>query len=261
MWPTKSLRRYAMCRSSQNLSNNNTHQKGVNIQSIIRTERKSDSSDQDSYVFGVSQPAENKVPSTTQGGRTVPVTIDKAHVRMIVDTGATIKFLDNKACNETRKKNPSLHLKQSTHKIYAYMQPQLLPVLGKFEEIIESKRRMVAPSFHVVNGDSGSLLCYFTATELDKRNVHTVTQASSKPYVDPQKDHVQFGNENPETPKSSPPNSPIISRLKKEYPAVFDGIGKFKGQEVHLPLKENAKPIVEKPGKYHSIYANRLKRN
>ena len=59
-----------------------------------------------------------------------------------------------------------------------------LPVLGKFEELIESKHRMVVTTFHVINGDGGSLLSYSTATELDivKMNVHAVTQPSSTSY-------------------------------------------------------------------------------
>ena len=171
---------------------------------------------------------------------------------MIVDTGATTNILDSKAFNEIKKKNPSLHLQLSTHKIYAYMQSQPLPVLGKFEGLIESKHRMAVTTFHVVNGDGGSLLSYSTATELDivKMNVHAVvTQSSSTSYTDPREDHKQFGNENPEIPKNHQPDSPTMSKFKKEYPAVFNGIGKLKGHEVHLHLKDNAKPIVQKPRK------------
>ena len=131
------------------------------------------------------------------------------------------------------------------------MQSHALPVLGKFEELIESKHRMVVTTFHVVNGDGGSLLSYSTATELDivKMNVHAVTQPSSTSYTDPREDHKQFGNENPEIPKSNQPDSPEMSQFKNEleYPTVFGGIGKLKGHEVHLHLKDNAKSIVQKP--------------
>jgi hypothetical protein len=66
------------------------------------------------------------------------------------------------------------------------MQSQPLPVLGKFEGLIEPKHRMAVTTFHVVNRDSGSLLSYSTATELDivKMNVHAVTQSSSTSYTD-----------------------------------------------------------------------------
>ena len=52
--------------------------------------------------------------------------------------------------------------------------------------------------------------------------------------------------EKPEVPESSTPDSPLMSRFRKEYPAVFGGIGKLKGREAHLHLKDNAKPIVQK---------------
>ena len=170
---------------------------------------------------------------------------------MIVDTGATTNILDAQAFNQIQKKNPTLHLQPSKHKIYAYMQSHPLPVLGKFEGLIESKHRMVVTTFHAVNGDGGSLLSYSTATELDivKMNVSAVTQSSSTSYTDPREDHKQFGNENPEISKSNQPDSPEMSQFKNEYPTVFGGIGKLKGHEVHLHLKDNAKPIVQKPRK------------
>ena len=238
-----------MCRSRPR---NNIPEKGENIQAINCTEKQSNSSDEDSYVFVVTPPVETEVSPNPRAVKTIPVIIERAHVKMIVDTGATTNILDYKAFNEIKKKNPSLHLQPSTHKIYAYMQSQPLPVLGKFEGLIESKHRMAVRTFHVVNGDGGSLLSYATATELDivKMNVHAVvTQSSSTSYTDPREDHKQFGNENPEIPKNHQPDSPIMSKFKNEYPAVFNGIGKLKGHEVHLHLKDNAKPIVQKPRK------------
>ena len=38
-----------------------------------------------------------------------------------------------------------------------------------------------------------------------------------------------------------------MSQFKNEYPTVFDDSGKLKGHEVHLHLKDNAKPIAQKP--------------
>ncbi|CAB4026619.1 Transposon Tf2-9 poly [Paramuricea clavata] len=159
--------------------------------------------------FVVTPPVENEVPPNARAVKTIPVIIERTHVKMIVDTGATTNILDSKAYNDIKKKNPSLHLKPSTHKIYAYMQSKPLPVLGKFEGLIESKHRMAVTTFHVVNGDGGSLLL-------------------SRSYTDPREDHKQFGNENPEIPKNHQPDSPIMSKLKKEYPSVFNGIGKLK---------------------------------
>ena len=40
-----------------------------------------------------------------------------------------------------------------------------------------------------------------------------------------------------------------MSKLKQEYPTVFNGIGKLKDHEVHLHLKNDAKPVVQKPRK------------
>ena len=200
----------AMCRGCQSTRDTIPEPKDENIRSINHTDKQQDSSNEDSYEFVVSPPVENKVSPTThvQAVKTIPVIIEKAHIKMIVDTGATTNILDAQAFNEIQKKNPTLHLQPSKLKIYACMQSHPLPVLGKFEGLAESKHRMVVTTFHVVSGDGGSLLSYSTSTELDfvKMNVHAVTQPSSTSYTDPREDHKQFGNENPEIPKSNQPD-------------------------------------------------------
>ena len=244
----------SMCRSSRgrNTSSKPSEKKGdFNIRSVTDKAEKSESSDEDSYVFTVPPPVEKKGTETASKVKTIPVVVEKTNIRMIVDTGATINILDTKAFNEIKKKNPSLHLQHSTHKIYAYMQSQPLPVLGKFEGLIESKQKMAVTVFHVVNGDGGSLLSYSTATELGivKLNVNAVAQSGPAPYTDPREDHAEFGNESPPALKNKKPDSPIMSKLKQEYPTVFNGIGKLKDHEVHLHLKNDAKPVVQKPRK------------
>jgi hypothetical protein len=82
---------------------------------------------------------------------------------------------------------------------------------------------MDVTTFHVVNGDSGWLLSYSTATKLDivKMNVHPVTKSSSTSYTDSREDHKQFGNKNPEIPKNHQPDSPIMSKFEKKYLSIF----------------------------------------
>ena len=128
-------------------------------------------------------PVEKKGTETASKVKTIPAVVEKTNIRMIVDTGPTMNILDSKAFNEIKKKNPSLYLQHSMHKIYAYMQSQPLPVLGKFEGL-ESKQKMAVTVFHVVNGDGGSLLSYSTGTELGivKLNVNAVAQSGPAPY-------------------------------------------------------------------------------
>ena len=192
------------------------------------------------------QPVEKKGTETASKVKTIPAVVEKTNIRMIVDTGATMNILDSKAFNEIKKKNPSLYLQHSMHKIYAYMQSQPLPVEG-----LESKQKMAVTVFHVVNGDGGSLLSYSTGTELGivKLNVNAVAQ-SGPALTDPREDHAEFGNESPPALKNKKPDSPIMSKLKQEYPTVFNSIGKLKDHEVHLHLKNYAKPVAaQKPRK------------
>ena len=102
----------AMCRSRQSTRNYFQNPKvlpepkGENIRSITHTDKQPDSSDEDSYAFVVSPPVENRVSPTTQAVKTIPVIIEKAHIKMIVDTGVTTNILDAQAFNEIQKKNP-----------------------------------------------------------------------------------------------------------------------------------------------------------
>ena len=102
----------ATCRSRKSNQNNVPERKGKNIRAINQGQNNQDSSDDDSYVFVVSQPVEASM--VTRGVKTIPVIIEKTHVRMIIDTGATINILDSTTFAEIKKKNPSLHLKPST---------------------------------------------------------------------------------------------------------------------------------------------------
>ncbi|CAB4035242.1 RNA-directed DNA polymerase from mobile element jockey [Paramuricea clavata] len=125
-----------MCRSRQR---NNISVKGENIQAINCTEKQSNFSDEDSYVFVVTPPVENEVSPNPRAVKTIPVIIERARVKMIVDTGKTTNILDSKAFNEIKKKNPSLNLQPSTHKMYAYMQYQPLPVFGNLKDLVKTK--------------------------------------------------------------------------------------------------------------------------
>ena len=146
-----------MCCSNRRNQSNISANKSGTVRLLSHTKCKSDSSDEDSYAFVVSPPKENNIPSTTQGVKTIPIIVEKAHVRMIVDTGAAINILDSKALTEIKVKNPTLHLQPTKQKIYAYMQSQPLPVLGKFEGLVESKHRMAVATFYVMNG---MVVCY-----------------------------------------------------------------------------------------------------
>ena len=122
---------------------------------------------------------------------------------------------------------------------------------GKIRGTYSVKAKIAVTVFHVVNADGGSLLSNSTATDLGivKLNVNAEAQSGPAPYIDPREDHAEFGNESPPALKTKKPDSPIMSKLKQEYHTVFNGIGKLKDHEVHLHLKNDAKPVVQKPRK------------
>ena len=83
--------------------------------------------------------------------------------KMTIDRGATINVIDRKTFHKL--KNVTLP-NTNTH-AYAYSNKTPVDLLGKFEAVIETKRRYTVGVFYVVSEyDSGCLLSSQTAQEL-----------------------------------------------------------------------------------------------
>jgi hypothetical protein len=92
-----------------------------------------------------------------------------------------------------------------------------LPIIGKFDTVVESKKRITVASIHVVKGNSGSLLSYQTASELNMITLHVN--------------------------KVSP--SVSSNDIAKKYPGIYNGIGKLKNFEVKLHIDKQVPPVAQ----------------
>ena len=92
-----------MCRSSRgrNTSSKPPEKNGeFNIQSVTDKAEKSESSDEDSYVFTVPPPVEKKGTETASKVKTIPVVVEKTNIRISpVGLGAILSQFDIN-CNE-----------------------------------------------------------------------------------------------------------------------------------------------------------------
>ena len=71
---------------------------------------------------------------------------------MIIDTGASINIIDENTFAHISKSTP-MSLKQTRTKLFAYVSTEQLPVIGQFEVMLETKKRITASTIHVLKGN------------------------------------------------------------------------------------------------------------
>ena len=172
----------------------------------LNTADGSDSSDED-YIYAVKNTANNS-PS-------VNVTVCGHMFKTTVDTGATINVIDQ----NTYAKMENAELKHTKMKAFAYNNPEPVKFLGKFDAVVETKKRVALGTFYVTKGiDSGNLLSLSTAQDLGLVSLHL------------QKLSTMDGN---------------ISSIINKHASVFTGLGKLKGAKVTLSIDETKTPKAQ----------------
>ena len=157
----------------------------------------------------------------------VNVKVSNVKVKMIIDTGASINIIDEKTFAHISKSTP-IWLKRTRTKLFAYGSTEQLPVIGQFEAILETKKRITVSTIHVVKGNCGSLLSYQTATELNLIQ-------------------VSINNVNVESTNKCKHESSKISKTKieKQFPKLFQGIGQLKNFEIKLHIDPTVSPVAQ----------------
>ncbi|CAB3981251.1 Retrovirus-related Pol poly from transposon [Paramuricea clavata] len=162
------------------------------IKAIITTPRETgtgssanDDSDEYTFTFTLTQDQSKFSPSPTKVTKTnkgvfVTVKINETDIRLVLDSGATTNILDSESFERIQKNNAKLQLEPTSIKIYPYNSTVPLPTTGKFEVQFCNGTKTTSATFHVVEGNSGSLLGYETATELGLLHVN-VNQTTTMP--------------------------------------------------------------------------------
>ena len=203
----------------------------------------SNSSSEEKYVYTVKIGSE----TTSKARLTAKLKINRTNFPTLVDTGASINIIDEATFKHICKQKP-IQLRRSKARVYAYASQSPLPMVGVFEEIVESKKKMTTAKFHVAKGNNGNLLCSETATQLglitlnvqnvhnvntDKPEVHTPTKAQDIPLLQTQAKADQNGNDT------------FIHNLTNEYHDLFSGIGCLKNFELKLHINPQVKPVAQ----------------
>ena len=168
-------------------------------------------SSDDEYLFSL----ENHAPYAK-----MPVTKVKLfnqNVDMVLDTGASTDIIDKATFEFITRRHP-VTLQPASTKLFAYGSQTPLKTLGKFDALIESKKKYTMSTIHVTDGQSGSLLSYNTARELGLITLQLNTLAEK----------------------------PLTSlQLCERFPNLFQGIGKLKDIEVKLHIDTSVAPVAQ----------------
>lgn len=197
----------------------------------------SSESEDDCYSFALSSAAKKKLPIAKLVLAGMPVDF-------LVDSGATVNVLD--ACDFKRlctQPGGPITLKKTSSRLFAFGSHQPLLLQGKFDALIESRQRVAIATFYVTKKSSGntSLLSFGTSEEL---GLVTLTLNSLG-------QHAAVTENSPCTqPQPSMTDRSKISqvkqaRLRDNYPAVFDGIGKLEGHEQKLHVDPSVPPVSQ----------------
>ena len=130
-------------------------------------------------------------------------------------------------------------------KVKAFGSDRPVELSGKFDAVVESKKRMTVTTFYVTKQENGSLLSCNTSQELGL--IHFPCEA-----VKPKKASTIkiTRNRHPESKSQAPvvaevkgaSNCKYEQVLRAKYPTVFEGIGKLHGHEQKLHIDKSITP-------------------
>ncbi|CAB4003757.1 Hypothetical predicted protein [Paramuricea clavata] len=222
-------------RSSRQFNNSS-----INTVNRQHTDDESNSSSEDEYIIYT---VNTSSVVASKDNLTAKLKINRTNFRALIDTVASINIIDEPTFQHLCKQKP-IKIHRSKARIYAYAAQSPLPILGVFEEIIESKTKMTTAKSHVAKGDNGNLLCSETAAELGliTLNIHNVNK--DKPEVNTTtKVNTTVKVPNEFTPEAEA--TEFIQSLTNEYVDLFRGIGCLKNFELKLHIYPNVKPVAQ----------------
>ena len=219
-----------MCRSTS--TNKELRMVNKIIDNNESADSESDESSVDEYVFM------NKEEGARSNAN-VKLKIGGCWMKFQIDTGASVNVLDE---DDLSKISDEIVVKKTNKKIFPYGSQVPLPLAGKFETMVESKRKMGVLTFYIAKHTSncmGSLLGLKSASDLGLISI--VNRIGENTRVDDDKTRVV--KESVVKDRSRDTDNEVEDIIQKYTPSVFsDKIGKMKGVSVTLSIDESVKP-------------------
>ena len=175
------------------------------IHPVAQVEHDSDSSDEN-YIYAMTR---DKAPK-------VNVKVCTHSFKATVDTGATINVIDH----NTYAKMNKPELKPANIKAFAYTATKPVQFVGKFEAVIETRKRVTFATFYVTKTtDSGNLISSQTAQELGLISLHLHKVSST--------------------------NDNKLDGILNKHANVFNGLGKLKDDKIKLNIDKEHTPKAQ----------------
>ena len=147
------------------------------------------------------------------------VTVMGESIPFIIDTGACNNIIDVNTFNRLTR-NRSLTLNRTDqHNLFAYGSACKLDVLGKFDAVAYCNERSAKAVFYVYNGLAKCLLSFKTATDLSLVSCSKNVLCSILP--------------------------DISNDIMKQFPEVFNGLGKLRGYKVKFHIDHSVEPVSQ----------------
>jgi hypothetical protein len=206
---------------------------------ISLNESNTESSEEENYVYAVSQETRYKTHAT--------VKINAQDVLFLVDTGATVDIIDSTTYAKLKRKSA---LRKSSTKIYAYGFQTPLLLNGQFHATLESKKRYTVSQIYVIDGTGGNLLGAKTAQDLAL--VQLINTISGFPEQDTQAKTNQDNTHSTACDTNPAINTSVLNQKTQntrnhmnKYSTVFKGQGKLINQQTKLHIRDNVKPVMQ----------------
>ena len=198
----------------------------------LEADNENDSSASDDYLYSLANSSLSYRKETPK----TKVTVAGHKFAITVDTCASINVMDQ----ETFLKLKGISLHKTNVKAYTYNATKPVRFLGKFDTLVETRRRCTTCTFYVVgNHNSGCLLSSHTAQDLGLVSLH-LNQIQKKLSV-----------------KTS---NKAMQKVVNKYPEVFTGVGKLKGHTLTLNIDPEVIPQAQPQRRIPFTYVKRWKK-
>ncbi len=160
------------------------------------------------------------------------------------DTGADSNIMDEIQFRELKNKSTKLHLYESKIKLNTLKEK--LPVKGECNVTIENETRQTQVPLVIVEGKINSLPLIGRAT-LEELGMVKIDESG----------RLKEPNKPIQNIRKLQQTTPSVEEILEPYQDLFHGIGRAtrNGEEIqlHLPMKEDAEPVAQKPRRvaYH----------
>ena len=156
--------------------------------------------------------------------------IGKSTIPFQIDSGSSVNIIDETTFQRIKKNNPNIVLRKSRKRLFGFGSQTRLPLVGQFECVLESKKRITSAKIVVVKGTTGCLLSGQTSIDLSFLTVKISN-------VKPESTFTKLASQ-----------KKVLSRLKPmvaKYDKVVHGVRKLTDVQVHLHINKEIKTLVQ----------------